>query len=171
MKNLGYDTHNSIIILGSLGVMAFGLFALMFFYAIAIRPLQHFTGARYRHFRKFIFFTQIIKLTHGGYFEILVAGYLNMRHPLDTASGETTATYVAFCYLSVCVVILPALWVYALRRSIRNLNTRRFQSRFGALFDDIRKNSKWSMVYYLIFIIRRIMFCLIAFNLDPFPCL
>lgn len=117
-----------------------------------------------------IFFTQIIKLTHGGYFEILIAGYLNLRYPIDTKSGETTGEIVALGFMGICVVGFPLLWIYALQRSVKNLNTRRFQSRFGALFEDIGKKEKWKMVYYLIFIIRRLVFCLIAFNLDSFPC-
>lgn len=79
MENLGYNTHNSIIILGSLGLMAFISLSLMLFYVIAIIPLKHFTGAKYRHFRKMLFFGQIIRLTHGGYFEVLIATYLNLR--------------------------------------------------------------------------------------------
>ena len=56
MENLGYNTHNSIIILGSLGLLLFTTLSLMFFYLIAILPLKHFTGAKYRNFRKAIFF-------------------------------------------------------------------------------------------------------------------
>ena len=57
MKNLGYNTHNSIIILGSLGLLAFASFLMMFFYMIALLPLKHFTGKKYRKFRKMLFFT------------------------------------------------------------------------------------------------------------------
>ena len=95
MENLGYDTHNSIIILGSLGLMAFCSLSMMFFFMIAIIPLRHFVGFRYRHLRKTLFFGQIIKLTHGGYFEVLIACYLNLRFPLDSFSGETAAYRVA----------------------------------------------------------------------------
>jgi hypothetical protein len=89
MKNLGYDTHNAIIIMGSLGIMAFISISLMFFFMIAIIPMQHYVGIRYRHFRKMLFFGQILRLTHGGYLEILIAGYLNLKKPLRTKSGES----------------------------------------------------------------------------------
>ena len=95
MKNLGYDTHNSIIIMGSLGILIFCSTQLMLFFMIAIIPTQHFIGIRYRHFRKMIFFGQIIRLVHGGYLEILIAGYLNLSHPVNTKSGETIALRVA----------------------------------------------------------------------------
>ena len=171
MQNLGYDTHNAIIILGSLGLLAFASLSLMFFYLVAIKPLQRFTGARYRRLRKTLFFGQIIQLTHGGYFEVLIAGYLNIRQPLDTFSGETAAYTVARGYWLIALFLLPLLWVYAMRRSVRRLNTRQFQSRFGSLFEDIKTKSKWTMVYYLLFILRRITYCCIAFGLYDFPCL
>ena len=56
MQDLGYDTHNAIVILGSLGLLAFATISLMFFYVVAIKPLQRFTGARYRRLRKALFF-------------------------------------------------------------------------------------------------------------------
>ena len=110
-------------------------------------------------------------MTHGGYFEILIAGYLNLRFPIDTKSGEKSGKYVALGYMGICLIALPFVWVLAIRRSVKNLNTRRFQSRFGALFDDINKKNKWKMMYYLIFIIRRAIFCVIAFNMEAFPLL
>ena len=163
MENLGYNTHNSIIILGSLGLMAFCSISMMFFFMVAIIPIRHFIGYRYRKLRKTLFFGQIIKLTHGGYFEVLVATYLNLRFPINTLSGETAAFRVAQGYMVISLVLFPLLWCYTLKKSVRRINTRQFQSRFGALFENIKKQSKWTMIYYLIFIVRRCVFCLIAF--------
>ena len=165
MQNIGYDTHNSIITLGSVGLLAFGSLSMMFFYLIAIMPLQYFVGKRYRRLRKTLFFGQIIQVTHGAYFEVLIAGYLNIRYPVDTLSGETAAYVVARGYWVIALGILPLLWGYTLTKSVRHINTRRFQSRFGALFEDIKTKSKSTMVYYLIFCLRRICFCLLAFGL------
>ena len=124
MENLGYNTHNSIIILGSLGLMAFGSISMMFFFMVAIIPLRHYIGYRYRSMRKTFFFGSIIKITHGGYFEILIACYLNLRFPLRSLSGESAAYRCAQAYVVIALVLFPILWCYVLQRSVKKLNTR-----------------------------------------------
>ena len=53
--------------------------------------------------------------------------------------------------------LFPVLIVYVLVRYSSRLEEEAIERRCGTIFEDIRKSSKWALIYYLLFIIRRIL--------------
>ena len=85
MEDLGYDTHNSIVNLSSLGLFSFIWVLKVSFYVFLFLPLIGFGLVKSKKFIKYIirfkkglFFTEFIAITQEGYIEFLIAAYLNL---------------------------------------------------------------------------------------------
>jgi hypothetical protein len=82
MENLGYETHNSIILLGCLGLVAMYWITRVVFYIFVLIPFVLITkrGLKYtKKLKKKLFFGELLTFTTEGYFEFLIAGYLNLK--------------------------------------------------------------------------------------------
>lgn len=85
MEDLGYDSHNSILNLGSLAIFTVIYFVKVILYFIILKPYVRFSGrgaSFQQSLQDSLFFGEIIFLTLESYFEFLIAGYLNIQEPL-----------------------------------------------------------------------------------------
>ena len=48
-------------------------------------------------------------------------------------------------------------------RKLEEINSDKFRKPFGALVDPLKTNSKFQVMYFPIFVLRRICFCLLCF--------
>jgi hypothetical protein len=83
MENLGYSTHNSIVNLGSIGIFSFFYVCKVLFYFSILIPFILITKNRKalkwaKSIKHGLFFTEFISITLEGYFEFLIAAYLNL---------------------------------------------------------------------------------------------
>jgi hypothetical protein len=81
MEDLGYNTHNSILLLGSLGVFAMTYWIRVFLYLIVLVPFVIATKKGYKFakgMKEVLFFNYLIGITIEGYFEYVIAGILNL---------------------------------------------------------------------------------------------
>jgi hypothetical protein len=81
MENLGYETHNSIILLGCLGLIAMYWITRVIFYVFMVVPFVLITkyGVKFaKKLKRKIFFGDLFVVTTEGYFEFLIAAYLNI---------------------------------------------------------------------------------------------
>ena len=123
MKDLGYESHNSLRLLGSLFI-----FALMYYVRIlvlfplvcAIAKIWK-VGLKYRtYLRQSLFFNEFIVVNIEAYMELIIAGYINYINPLESTNGEIVAQYVAYYAFVVCLFILPSISIWVL---IQNMDT------------------------------------------------
>lgn len=69
----------------------------------------------------------------------------------------------------LCMVICPLSFSYYVWNNINLYQWNKFNSRQGSLFDDIELRTKWKSAYYLVYVVRRILFIEIAFGLKDWP--
>ena len=113
-----------------------------------------------------LFFGFIIELLLESYLELVIAGYLNSKAPLFTADGDIAAAYVGYASLFFTCIVMPAICIYILRQPLNMYQEKLFKRRFGAFYELMRTDNKWRVAFYLIFMMRRIIFITIAFWFD-----
>lgn len=114
MEDLGYDSHNSVLLLGSLGVFAFIYWSKVFFYIFILIPFVIFSkkGLKFaKRMKKELFFTGLISITLEGYFEYIIAAYMNITRPVPKLSGEIIGSAMAWYSAFLCLFLFPLIWV------------------------------------------------------------
>jgi hypothetical protein len=117
MKDLGYESHNSVLLLGSLGVFAIWYWLRVLFYTCAVVPFVvcRKKGLKFAiKMKKRLFFTDFITITLEGYFEYIIAAYLNIRKPLKILSGEILGNIISYYSPFLCQFLFPLVWVILL---------------------------------------------------------
>lgn len=105
-----------------------------------------------------------------GYFEVLIAGYLNFTAPHYTTSGEVMGSLMSIYFLFLALIILPALLIWMMFQSIEYINQEPFKKVWRGLTFGVRSKKKWHLLYTIIFIVRRTLFVSVAFNMIDLPC-
>ena len=93
MENLGYESHNAVINLGSMAIF-FTLYFVKIIIFMFVKLYKKCAKGRYgstslyNWFHKTLFFREILNIMFEGYMEFLIAGYLNYKGRFDTFNGE-----------------------------------------------------------------------------------
>ena len=97
--------------------------------------------------------------------EFLVGIYLNIKEPIITMSGEYISLWVAvYCLILVCFFI-PGAWILVMSSKLSVIqNSRKFNRKWGALYEGIKTKSKITIAFYLIFYLRRLFFVMLVFT-------
>ena len=118
----------------------------------------------YEKYYNQMIFTEIIMLTLFGYLVVLVYGYLNWNLPLVTTQGEVLSTVIGQWTFIIALYALPfAAWWMLFQKTVL-VNGFAFKKVWRGLHFNIKSKSKWTLVWWLVFMIRRILFASIAFN-------
>ena len=172
MEDLGYDSHNSMLNLGSLAIFSFFYFIKLFVYSAILKPANYFTGRfanRIYEMKQTLFYRDIIFLVIEAYLEFLIAGYLNLSEPLTTKNGEVVSIFIGwYCVLST-LVVFPMLFAYLLLQPHETLQSFTFRKKWGGLYDRVDSREKFSLMYYPIFCLRRVVFCFLCFYVFSLP--
>ena len=111
MRDLGYETHNSILNLGSLFILIMVYFmrlvSLIFIFFIKL-----ITGKCRKNFeeqRKKVFFYDLLLILVEGYMELFISGYLNFQKPLFNSGylGEKISILVSWFNMIGVLFIAP----------------------------------------------------------------
>jgi hypothetical protein len=73
--------------------------------------------------------------------------------------------FMVFCFI-ITLVITPIAFAYTLSQNINMYQQAKFKVRWGSMFEGVRLKSKITACFYLLFIIRRLIFVFIVFHLD-----
>ena len=78
-KDLGYETHNSVLNLGSIGIFSFLYFMKIGLVLLPLKLMRKHkvANALYQKLLTFMIFSEILELNFDGYFEIMIAGILS----------------------------------------------------------------------------------------------
>mmetsp|Transcript_24944 Transcript_24944/g.38740 ORF Transcript_24944/g.38740 Transcript_24944/m.38740 type:complete len:353 (+) Transcript_24944:2718-3776(+) len=178
MRDLGYETHNSMINLSSLSLALLVYFMRVLILCGAGIVMKLSTKQRYGETfvekqKKTLFFNDILILALEGYLEFLICGYLNLQQPLiDTSfTAERLSLFISlFCFATA--LLLPVAFFTALVYfDTSKFRTKSFSQKFGVLIEGVRTQDKVSLSYFLIFMIRRLLFFMIAFTFTSAPSL
>ena len=129
MEDLGYDTHNSILNLGSLAALSFIYYARLLFYATIVKLFVRMGKLKKLHkeMKKQLFYNEIFYLSVSAYIEFVISGYLNVKEPLETASGETVSIYIGYYSVFITCIVLPAVFTYVLFQSMDTIRSKKFK--------------------------------------------
>jgi hypothetical protein len=116
-----------------------------------------------------LIFGELIVISLEAYFEFIIAGYLNYLFQLNSTDGEVTAIYTSYYSLVMAIIILPSMMIFVINRPLSEIKEESFKKRWGSLYDGFRLHSKGQVAANLVFMLRRILFVLICFQLDTIP--
>ena len=86
-------------------------------------------------------------------------------------SGEKVAVYFGNASIVMAIVLIPIGFIYMLSQGQEKIESEEFKLKYGGLYEGIRTNSKPALYYFLLFVIRRILFLVIAFFMYEYPTL
>ena len=150
MEDLGYESHNSVLILGSLWIFAIFYFIragiYIFFWILwkyKIRGYKVFY--KIRKWRKTLFYSEILSISLDGYIEWLIAGTMNLKRPITSHGGDLAGNFTSIMCIAICLFAIPLTLIYHAFQSPERLTSdKRYIRKFGFFIEDIRMNSKWS---------------------------
>jgi hypothetical protein len=125
MKDLGYNSHNSLRLLGSLFIFTmFYYVRLLIFLPVVLCISKLFkVGQKYSvELKHQLVFNEILTINMEAYMELLIAGYINYLFPMRSTNGEVLALYVSYYAFVICLFIMPSVSVWVL---IQNMETIR----------------------------------------------
>ena len=141
---------------------------------LILKPLTMiFTSYKnfYNNTFKQMFFSELIFLFVEGYMEFLISGSLAIFAPEISIDKTNYAVSTAYTCLAVAVIIIPGLYIWVLLKPIDKLQEEDFKIRWGSLFMDINPRKKVNYLYPFVFVLRRLLFVVIAFQLRWFSAL
>lgn len=94
--DIGYETHNSMLNLGSLAIFTSLWFFKLPFLLLAKALSGKFTtfGKIFNKMYKAMVFGELIAILIDAYFEFLISGYLQFKAPLYSENGETVSVII-----------------------------------------------------------------------------
>ena len=141
-KNLGYETHNAVLNLGSIGIFSFLYYAKFLFLLAPLKLLRRFKicDSLLKRLVSALIFSEILELNIDGYLEIIIAGVLdwqdnsslrsNSRSLSDynisnMTSGEIASNIIGG-YSILLAAIMPILSFWVARKSDEDLRSPEF---------------------------------------------
>lgn len=85
MEDIGYETHNSLLNLGSLWIFLTFYVVKVIIYFAAVLIKRAFKTDRLmftEKWKKSLFFSEFLGIALEAYFEFIIAGYLNLQYAL-----------------------------------------------------------------------------------------
>ena len=110
-----------------------------------------------------LFFKEILSLIIDGYIEWMASGLLNQMHFVTTKSGETAGNVTSFFCLFFSFILVPCSLLWIIFRPFARQYQKAFLRKFGFFFEDISTHSKFQSLYFVFFVIRRIIFIFVVF--------
>ena len=165
MAFLGYESHNSLKVMGSVSV-----FLVWWIIKLFLLPVIYFLTCQYR--RKSKWFTAFRGALLGGlfytilegYIELLIACSLNLQHPIFTHSGDT-ASYIFAIFCIVCCLLVLLGFCYLSCKPLTKLEVEGIQKRWGALYDDVKLKNRFQFLFWFFYCLRRIQFVYVVLYL------
>ena len=172
MQDLGYDSNNSLQILGSLFIFALIYFMrVIILYPFVLAVIKLFkVGSDYRkELKKSLFFGEIIVINLEAYMELIIAGFINYSFPLNSTDGEIFGLYVSWYAFITCLFIMPCANIWVLYQNLETIKSHQFHTNWGGFYEDIKTTSFGTIFYNSLFMIRRIIYCSICFFSSSYP--
>lgn len=120
MLDLGYESHNELINLGSVF-----LFICLYLFLVLLYFILSFWMKKLRRYWKVVaylnaslFYGEILTLGLEAYLEFLIGGYLGLKRPLFTRSGEILSTVTSILCTPLTVLFIPFKLIHMLTLSL-----------------------------------------------------
>ena len=114
MEDLGYETHNAILNLGSLFIFGSLYILKVILYFIA-KVFCFITGVQIKGLDKFgqrLFFNEVLAIVLEAYIEWIISGYLNYVSQDFSVDGERIGVILGYVCLAVVILVIPLVLIY-----------------------------------------------------------
>ncbi len=103
-------------------------------------------------------------MTMEGFFEFVIHSFLNFYSIDLTLNGEVLGVMISsFCIILACIFLPISLLWAIFSKNEKELASKEFNDRWGALFEFLKTKSKLNRFYNLIFVLRRLLFVMLCF--------
>lgn len=114
---------------------------------------------------KRLLFSELLAILLEGALEFYICGYLNISQYFTTTMGEWLGIILSFSTFSLCVVVLPILAIWTIFKSpVSSFREVSYRRRWRVLIEGIRIRTKGQRAFIFVFLLRRLLFCITAFN-------
>jgi hypothetical protein len=117
-----------------------------------------------RNVRLTLFFGQLISICIAGYIEFLIAGFFNLNNKLGGTSGDDLGLVTAYLAIFITCVFSPLSLVFLMIQRRRDLHRYYIYNILGEYYAGFKTNSRFNLLYYLNFGIRRGIYVYVVFN-------
>ena len=116
---MGYETHNSLLNLGSVSLVILLYFVgLIFLLFIKIIVWKTGNGTLiYTFIKKRLIFGVFISLFNEPYIELLISAYLNIKAPVSTKNGEVIGIVMGYFAAIIACGLLPLTYLWVITRN------------------------------------------------------
>ena len=116
---MGYETHNSLMNLGSVSlfiVLYFVILVFLLFFKIIVWKTGYGTSY-YNSIKKRLIFGIMISLFMEPFMELLISAYLNLIAPVSTKNGDMIGIFMAYISAASACGILPFSYLWVVTRN------------------------------------------------------
>jgi hypothetical protein len=142
LEEMGYETHNSLLNMGSLFVyfcaFTVGLALMIILKALNTVFPSEIGSKLYFKLKDTIFWGSFLLLFTESYIEILISGYLNTQSKVNYTGSDVFSTITAYFMIVIQLVVVPAAFIYMLKKPHEQLLSTETQLRIGVLYADIK---------------------------------
>ena len=124
MVQIGYDSFNLILNLGTLAFLFVVYLLKLVFFVLVVWPLKRLTKSKFfkrlyeRMFYQ-IFFGDLILLFIEGYFEFLISTIMGIRVPEASIDNYPIMKYASYINFFVATVFLPGIYIWLLQKDLK----------------------------------------------------
>ena len=113
-----------------------------------------------------VFMNQLLGLTIEFYMEFAVAIYLHWYYPVVVAgyTGDFLGAMITVFIIILTFVVVPIVLIVFIIKypGSEMLTNKEFESTWGALYEDHNVATSYQMSYYLVYLVRRLAFLMLA---------
>lgn len=163
---MGFDTHNTILNLGS--VFYFVLANLLLMVISLIATVSKCTNRPCQYLRDKIplqgLFNSLFIIFFEGYMEMGISCYLNFQNAIVITNSDWFSYCVAYIIGAICCTVVPCLIIFIMRKEPEELGQKQTLLMYSNVYDGLKTSSVLALNYNLLYIIRRVLFITIMFN-------
>jgi hypothetical protein len=83
---------------------------------------------------------------------------MNLYTAENTTNGEVLGKILSYFSIIMINILLPFLSLYILTKTIDQLKEKRMKERFGELYEGIKINTKYTLIYTFLLVLRRLIY-------------
>lgn len=164
---MGIKYTNSIVNLGLLAQILIVFMMLGLLIVPILKVINHFLKNQTlknieENMDKKIFFGMLIGIVLNGFMPISIALYINYMCPITTTGGEIFSNVFSFITFVLAFVVVPICVMKVFMAPTEQLEEPLFKQRYGALYSDIKCETRTQRLQKIMFIGRRAALILIG---------
>jgi hypothetical protein len=166
LEELGYETHSSILNLGSIftyfltflaGALMMLVLKLM---GMKSRRIRH----AYKYLKKVLMFNAFILLFMEGCMEVVISAYVNLYSNVFYTRSDRISYYFSYLALFISLIVMPVGLILVVNMKKKDLEDIYWKKRFGSAYEGVRIDSKWALSYNFLQVLRRLLFLYVVFH-------